>query len=93
MLGMVFFLFQIIFRVPVKSPMKEGRKALLILSVFFSVTYIYFLDPCINIGGSRDVGEKPEISSEVKYQKYLMRTLRELNAPQVFSIYMVSLRP
>ena len=78
-------------QVPVKSPMKSGRKALLILLVIFSATYIYLLDPCINIGGSRDVGEKLEISSEAKYQKELMRTLRKLDAAQVISIYMVSL--
>ena len=69
----------------VSNRMKEGRKVLLILAVLFLVTYIYLLGA---IGGSRSEGEGSDNgTSEQKYQKFLMRTLRELNAPQVFSLY------
>ena len=65
--------------------MKEGRKVGLILSVLFSVTYICILGA---IGGSRSEDEKSNSGiSEQKYQKFLMRTLRQLNAPQVFFFF------
>ena len=68
-------------QVLVSNRMKEGRKVGLILSVLFSVTYICILGA---IGRSRSEDEKS--NSEQKYQKFLMRTLRQLNAPQVFSL-------
>ena len=80
LLLMILFLFQIVIKMQVllSSPMKEGRKALLILSVLF--TYIYLFG---DIGGPRGEVEGSERSSGANYQKYVMRTLRELNAHQV----------
>ena len=57
---------------------QEGPKALLILSVLFTYIYLYG-----DIGGPRGEVEGSERSSGANYQKYVMRTLRELNAPQV----------
>ena len=73
-------MFQIVIKMQVllSSPMKEGPKALLILSVLF--TYIYLFG---DIGGPRGEVEGSERSSGANYQKYVMRTLRELNAHQV----------
>ena len=73
-------MFQIVIKMQVllSSPMKEGPKALLILSVLF--TYIYLFG---DIGGPRGEVEGSERSSGAIYQKYVMRTLRELNAHQV----------
>ena len=72
-------------QVLVSSRIKEGRKILLVLLVLFSVTYIYFLAA---IGRPRSEDEKSNSGiSEQKYQKFLMRTLRQLNAPQVFFFF------
>ena len=73
-------MFQIVIKMQVllSSPMKEGPKALLTLSVLFTYIYLYG-----DIGGPRGEGEGSESSSGANYQKYVMRTLRELNAHQV----------
>ena len=74
----------------VSNRMKEGHKVLLILAVLILVTYIYLIGA---LGESRSEGEGSDSGiSDKKYQKFLMRTLRELNAPQVFSLPICSVR-
>ena len=63
-------MFQIVIKMQVllSSPMKEGPKALLTLSVLFTYIYLYG-----DIGGPRGEVEGSERSSGANYQKYAMR--------------------
>ena len=63
-------MFQIVIKMQVllSSPMKEGPKALLTLSVLFT-----YIDLYGDIGGPRGEVEGSERSSGANYQKYAMR--------------------